>query len=208
MLTRRLVVNVTLAVVLLGLAGSSIVGWRLHSGPGDPPRRFHAAWKHTFESPSDLARGVDAIVVARTVQTRPGRIATSDNGEDVLPFEEVTFEIQRALKGARDGESLTVERVGGLDREGQVVLLDGDGGPFELGETYLLFLMRQEEGPHFYQVNDQGRFGVRSDHLEAANDEGSVTGFFHGRGTEESLRLIAGYLRAGHRTGDTPAKPE
>ena len=208
MITRRLFVRVTLALTLLGLAISSMVGWRLHGGPSEPPRRFHAAWKHTFESPSDLARGVDAIVVARAVQTRPGRIATSDNGEDVLPFEEVILEVQRALKGARDGDTLIVERVGGLDQKGHAVLLDGDGGPFELHETYLLFLMRQEEGPHFYQVNDQGRFGVRADRLEATARDDSVSGFLHGRGTEESLRLIAGYLRPGHRTGDTPAEPE
>lgn len=208
MITRKLFVTVTFALAVLGLAGSSIIGWRLHGASSEPQRRFHTAWKHTFESPSDLARGVDAIVVARAVQTRAGRIATSDNGEDVLPFQEITFEVQRGLKGARDGDTLVVERVGGLDVEGQVIRLDGDGGPFDLGETYLLFLMRQEEGPHFYQVNDQGRFGVRADHLEAAAREDSVAAFFHGRGTEESLRLIAGYLRPGHRRGDTPAEPE
>lgn len=199
MLTKRTFVTLTLGIAVLALVGSAYLGWHAPV----PPRRFHAAWKQTFAAPAELARGVDVIAVATAISTRAGRTAYSDNGEDSLPFEEVTFEIHRGLKGARSGDTFVVERAGGLDLERQAVVLDADGGPFELGATYLLFLNRQEEGPFLYLVNDQGRFHVEEDRLVAVDEEDSVAGFFHGRGLGESVALIAGYLESPHGSHDS-----
>jgi hypothetical protein len=194
MITRTRFIGVTLALAALGLAGASFVGWTLHGALAEPVHLSQAAWKEKFSAPSELARGVDVIAVARAVQARPGRIATSDTGEDSLPFEEVIFEVQRGVKGVAEGASLVVERAGGVDLEGTSILLDADGGPFTIGETYLLFLKHQEEGSYFYQVNDQGRFAVRGSHLDAVSPEDSVAGFLHGREVEGTLRMLEGYL--------------
>lgn len=193
MITRRTFLTVSFALAALGLAGASFLGWTLHLAPPETPR-FEAAWAQKFGAPSQLARGVDVIAVARAVQASPGRIASSDTGEDVLPFEEVTFEVQRGIKGVRDGESLVLERAGGVDLEGTSILVDADGGPFALGETYLLFLKRQEEGPFYYQVNDQGRYAIQDGRLNAASPEDAVAGFLHGRDLEGTLRMLNGYL--------------
>ncbi len=191
MLTRRTFVALTVGIAALAFVGSVYLGWRVPA----PPHRFHAAWKQTFDAPSALARGVDVVAVATAVSTRPGRIAYSDNGEDSLPFEEVTFDVDRGLKGASPGDTLVVERAGGVDHERLAVLLDADGGPFEIGTRYLLFLNRQEDGPFLYQVNDQGRFRVEKERLVAVSEDDPVAGFFHGRSLGESATLIHEHLR-------------
>ena len=194
MITRRTLMAVALAVAALGVAGSAVLGWSLHGGAAAPSSYSHAAWKVKFEAPSELPRGVDVVVLGTAISTRPGRIAFSENGEDSLPFEEVTFEIVRGMKGYKKGERVVVERAGGIDYEGHNVLLDADGGPFEIGTTYLLFLKRQEDGPYFYQVNDQGRYKVERGRLIAANPEDEVAGFFDGRSLEEGAALIEEFL--------------
>ena len=123
--------------------------------------RFHAAWKDRYTEPVAMMRGVDAIVVARMVGTSPGRIAYSDNPEDVVPFELNHFVVERGMKGLPAGAAVTVERVGG-DAGGATVYLDADGGPYQQGETYVLFLNRQPETNFYYLVNDEGRFGLDS----------------------------------------------
>jgi hypothetical protein len=106
----------------------------------------------------------------------------------------VTFEVRRGIKGLRPGEQFVLERAGGLDYEGQNVILDADGGPFEMGASYLLFLQRQEEGPFWYQVNDQGRYRVEQDRLVAAMPDDPVASFYDGRRLDEGLGLIREYL--------------
>lgn len=206
MITRRTFATLTLAVAALGLAGSAYLGWDTHATQGTSARLSHAAWVVKFDAPSDLPRGVDVVALATAVSTRPGRVAQSENGEDSLPFEEVTFEITRGMKGMRTGETVVVERAGGIDYEGHNVILDADGGPFEIGATYLLFLKRQEEGPFYYQVNDQGRYKVESGRLIAASEDDPVAGFFHGRSVEEGVGLIGEFL--GRRPASPPGRQE
>ncbi len=206
MITRKTFTTLTLALAALGLAGSAYLGWQAHAAKAAPVTLSHAAWKVRFDAPSDLARGVDAVVLATAVSERPGRVAFSENGEDSLPFEEVTFEVVRGFKGARNGEQVVVERAGGIDYEGNNVLLDADGGPFETGSTYLLFLMHQEDGPFYYQVNDQGRFLVEDDRLVAVSEGDDVASFFHGKPLAEGMRAIGEFL--GRKPGAPPGLDE
>jgi len=202
MITRRTFVTLTFVIAALGLTGAAYIGWEMHAVNAMPSVLSHAAWKVKFEAPSDLARGVDVVILATAVSSRPGRVAFSDNGEDSLPFEEVTFEVARGMKGLKAGKSVVVERAGGVDYEGHNLILDGDGGPFEIGATYLLFLNRQEDGPFYYQVNDQGRYKIEGDRLSAVGeDDDPVAGFFHGRRLADATGLIGDFL------GRKPATP-
>jgi hypothetical protein len=136
--------------------------------------------------------GVDAIVLAEAISVVPSRVARSENSEDELPFELVTFRVSNLIKGAKSEELVYVERAGGLDSNGQAINLDLDGGNFEIGKSYLLFLKQQEEGPYFYQVNDQGRYDVVGDKLKAVgNDEtDKVKDSFKNKTVGEGLRMV------------------
>ena len=204
MITRKTLVTLTMVIAALGAAGSATVGWHLHTMKASPVKFSHAAWKVKFDAPSDLPRGADVVVLGTAVSSRPGRIAFSENGEDSLPFEEVTFQVVRGMKGIRSGESVVVERAGGIDYEGQNVLLDADGGLFEIGSTYLLFLKKQEEGNFYYQVNDQGRYKVETGRLVAVSPEDPVAGFFHGKSLTEGMGLIDEFL--GRRPVNPPGQ--
>ena len=207
MIKRRTFLILTLFIAFSGLLASSYLGWQAHQDGPAGSRIVQAAWKHTFESVSGMARGVDAIVLAEAVQTRPGRIAYSDNGEDALPFEEVVFRVERGLKGAQPGSEIVVERAGGRDFDDHVVVLDADGGPFTIGRTYVLFLMRQEDGPSYYQANDQARFDVENGRLKAASPDGPVGAFLHGRDLTEALGLVEDSLGGrGDAQGGNPCK--
>ena len=172
MISRKLFWSLTLVLAVFGFTAGSLIG--------DVPevRRSEAVWKEVFRTPSGMVRNVDSIVLARVIEARAGRVAGSAGGE--LQFEVVELEVVRGLKGAAAGDRVLVERA----------RLDFDGGVFEPGATYLLFLRQQEDGPYFYQVNDQGRFLVVDGRLWASAPEDAVAGFFEGRPVSQGLGFV------------------
>lgn len=178
----------TVLVALCGLSISAIAGWGRHQQPSR--ELSSAAWKERYQTAEELVKRVDTIVLAEAVSTMPGRVAYSSNGEDALPFEVVEFRVIDGLKGAKEGQQVMVERAGGTDNEGRAVHVDIDGGEFEKGGTYLLFLKQQEEGPYYYQVNDQGRYEVSGGRLKAVDPDDPVTAVFQHRPVAEALELV------------------
>lgn len=185
----------TIIVALCGLSVSAAIGLR-HTDAPQPAEHFSAAaWKEKYRTTDELIRRVDGIVLAQAVAATPGRVAYSANGEDALPFEVVEFRVVDGIKNFKTGDQVFVERAGGTDSEGNRRILNFDGGDFELGNTYLLFLKRQEEGPYYYQVNDQGRFQVEGGSLKAVTPDDEVTAPLHGRGVREAVATVKQKVR-------------
>jgi hypothetical protein len=192
MLTRKKVLAITFAMALGTLLASAAIGWKLHD---QNQQHSLAAWKDTYRVPEDLAKGVDVIAVAEAGSATQSRVAYSANGEDALPFEVTEFNVIRGLKGIKDSEQILVERAGGVDPQAGVeVFIDADGGDFQSGGKYVLFLKHQETGPYYYQVNDQGRYQVVRDRLRAVDPNETVSAHLHGKTTDEAIRLIKQWL--------------
>ena len=194
MLSRKVFWPLTLVVALVGTASGALLG---NHAASQPAYTSHAAWKEVFASAPALSRGVDAVVLARAVSVAPGRVAMSENDEDALPFQVYDFEVVHGVKGLATGESIRIERAGGVAPNGRQVVLDIDGGAYELGATYLLFLDRQKDGPYFYQVNAQSRYLVDNNRLWAADPGDHVAAFFEGRTVKDGVGLVREYIRAG-----------
>jgi hypothetical protein len=189
-LSHRIFWTGTLAILAVGFTGGRIVADHLLERKAP---RTAAAWKETYRSPHELVRGVDVIVLASAADIRPGRVATSENSEDFLGFELVDLQVLRGLKGAKPGERITLERA--AESEGGH-FLDADGGPFEVGQTYLLFLQRKEDGdPYFYQVNNQGRYRVQNNRLVANGPADEVIAHFQHSTVKEGLDKVRTSLR-------------
>jgi hypothetical protein len=179
----------TLIIALCGLSVSAALGWRHHQQPRHEPYTA-ASWKEHFKDAKALVKSSDAVVLARVESVAPGRTAYSSNGEDSLSFEVVNFTVVDGLKGAKDGSSIALERVSS-NQEGTVAYFNFDGGSFEAGGTYLLFLKKQEDGgPYYYQINDQGRFHEEGGHLRAVTPDDEVTSLFNGRTVAEGVALV------------------
>jgi hypothetical protein len=188
-MTRRTFWTYTLIVALCGLSVSAAVGWRRHHQPADGARTA-ASWKHHFKDAKELVKSADAVVVARADSVAPGRVAYSADGEDSLAFEVVNFTVVEGLKGEKDGSSVSVERVSS-SQGGDVAFFNFDGGNFEVGGTYLLFLKQQEDGgPFYYQINDQGRFHEEGGQLRAVEPDDPVAALFHGRSVKDAKALV------------------
>lgn len=179
MISHKLFWSLTLVLAVFGFTAGSLVGHE----QAPLIRGSEAVWKEVFHSPSEMVRSVDSIVLARMIETQPGRVAGS--AADELPFEVVEFEVLRGFKGAAAGERVFLERAGGSG-----VSLEFDGGAFEPGAAYLLFLRQQEDGPYFYQVNHQGRFLVVDGRLRASAPHDKVAAFFEGRPVRQGLGFI------------------
>lgn len=177
------------ALALGGLTAGTWIGFAV-MGPDEDPY-LAAVWAETFETPRQMDDSVDAVVVARPVAVHPGRVAVSENGEDELPFELVELEILRPVKGvAARGETLLLERARFEHEGAPTIVLDGDGGPFEIGERYLLFLKRQPDSMYYYQVNPQGRFRLSQGRLQTAVPEDPVASSLAGKTLVEALALL------------------
>jgi hypothetical protein len=187
-MTRRTFWTYTLIIALCGLSVSAALGWRHHRQPGEV--RTAASWKEHFEGIGQMVKASDAVVLARADSVAPGRVAYSSNGEDSLAFEVVNFTVTRGMKGERTGSTVSVERVSSTQGD-NIAYFNFDGGNFEVGGTYLLFLKRQEDGgPYYYQINDQGRFHEEGGQLRAVEPGDPVASIFHGRSVKEGKALV------------------
>ena len=187
MLSRKTFWTMTLAVVVLGVAGGALIGDSLIHRT---VVTSEAAWVEVYRTPAEMAARADAIVLAKAVSVSPSRVAFSENGEDSLPFELVEFEVTRPVKGLAGASRVFVERAGG-----DSVYIDADGGPFEVGQDYLLFLKRQGEGDIFYQANNQARFRLANGRLQSLEKDDAVVDALQGRTLTEGLRIVG--LRQG-----------
>ncbi len=196
----------TIVAAGLGLSASAMFSWQGHQTAEqaegkiacetDMPRSA-AVWKEVYSTPDQLIAGVDAIVLAEAFNITPSRIARSEGSSDEVPFELVAFRVNNPAKGAKGEELIYVERAGGMDSKGREVNIDIDGGRFEIGKSYLLFLKKQEEGPYFYQINDQGRYDVVGDELKAVGkiENDKVKEFFENKTAGEGLRTVEEKIR-------------
>lgn len=191
MRNRKLYWSLTLVLAVLGFSFGTLAGNDLaaHSDV-DVQLSTRAVWKEVYQTPAQMTARADAVVLARVAGVQAGRVAFSADGEDALPFQNVELDVVRALKGASPGERISLERAGGTAPDGRVVELDFDGGAFEVGATYLLFLKRQEDGPFFYQVNHQGRYLKAEGRLWAVDPEDVVAKSFEGRPVAHALGLV------------------
>lgn len=172
-------------VTLTAVGTSLAVVESLH--PESP--RFQAAWKDVFDQPEAMIRSVDAVVLARHVGTSPGRVAFSSDPGDAVPFELNHFTVERGMKGFRPDSALTIERIGG-EQNGEVIRMDGDGGPFVAGDMYLLFINKQPESNYYYVVNDEARYAVGSDDRLESSSDGAVSSALRGKSVGEVASLI------------------
>ena len=194
----------TILAAVVGLSVSAMISWQNHetieqaglsgeqSCETENKPNSAAVWKEVYSSPDQMIAGVDAVVLAEAFNITPSRVARSENSDDELPFELVAFRVTNPIKGAVSEELVYVERAGGFDSDGQAVNLDIDGGNFEIGKSYLLFLKRQEEGPYFYQVNDQGRYDVVGNKLKAVGtgETDKVKDQFKNKTVDEAVRMV------------------
>lgn len=183
----------TILVALCGLSVSAMFGLKRHQDDkAQQPLRSksHAVWKEVYKNVDEMVKSADTIVLGQAIDRQPDRIAYSSNGEDSLPFEVVSFRVLNNIKGKNGDGIIYVERAGGVDHEGNQVYLDADGGDFEVGNSYLLFLKQQEDGPYYYQVNDQGRYHVEGGRLKGVDKDDEVSMMFHERPVNEGLRMV------------------
>ncbi|MCA1635149.1 MAG: hypothetical protein LC802_16015 [Acidobacteria bacterium] len=194
-MTRKTFLTCTVIVALCGLSISAAFGWRSHQQPGQPYAA--ASWKQHFKDTKELVKGSDAVVLARADSVAPGRVAYSSGGDDSLAFEVVNFTVVDGLKGEKDGSTVSVERVSSAVPDGSdTAYFNFDGGSFQVGGTYLLFLKKQEDGgPFYYQINDQGRFHDEGGQLVAVAPDDPVAAAFHGRPVKEGKALVKQSLK-------------
>lgn len=146
-------------------------------------------WAEVYRTPGGLVSGADLIVLARHVESQPGRVVGD------VPFTYNGFEIQRVLKGAHDGRALVVEQTGGLRKDGLILGID-DGGPFVPGRSYLLFLKAQGANGVYYQINHQARYELgRDGMLKGVDPTDAVVARFNGRSLDEASAVVERRIR-------------
>ena len=154
------------------------------AAPAPQTVQAKAQWAEVYRTPGGLVAGADLIVLAKHVESQPGRVVGD------LPFTYNGFAIQRVLKGAHDGSALVVEQTGGLMKNGLILGID-DGGPFVPGRSYLLFLKAQGANGVYYQINHQARYEIERDgRLKGVDPADAVVARFNGRSLDEASAVV------------------
>lgn len=176
----------------LGIVTGSLAGVeppqnnRLHPARG---RTAHAVWVYRTTDLSKMVRDVHLVVIGAPINTEVGRTVWSSNGESSLTFEIVDIGIQERLKGSFRQSVVRLERVA-MDPLQPHVLLDPDGGPYELQQRYLLFLNKQPESSLYYLVNDDARFAIGPDERLHAVGDAPIAKAWNGRHLAEMRTAI------------------
>jgi len=150
------------------------------------PKTVHAKaqWAEVYRTPGGLVAGADLIVVAKHVESAPGRVVGN------VPFTYNGFQIESVIKGVHERNDLIVEQTGGLTKDNVILGID-DGGPFTPGQRYLLFLKAQGDNGVYYQINHQARYQIdRAGLLRGVDPTDAVVAGFNGRGFEEARASV------------------
>lgn len=175
-------------VIAFGLASSWAFTRLLRAdSPQLPPIAGHAAWVFKTDDLGAMVRYADAVLVGTLQGRHPGRTAYSSTGEVALDFELNDFLVtEPPIKSdAYVGGIATVERLRGRSF---------DGGDFQIGARYLLFLKKQPDTSIYIVVNDEARFlvGPRS-RLDSAAP-GEVAATLRGKSLNDARSLIRASL--------------
>jgi hypothetical protein len=127
-----------------------------------------ASWGHFYNNFREMFSDsfVDAVVFGEisrvvSVQIEPSPKAAS--GSLHLAFTDFEFKIERTLKGKEAG-MIILHQTGA---EGDFEIHDDP--LFKIGEKYVLFLHKYEEGKYFVTGGPQGRFKVIGDKVYSMN---------------------------------------
>jgi hypothetical protein len=175
----------------LGVVTALAVGSSLMPKP-QPTRTLQAHWKDIYRTPGGLVAGADLIVVADHMSAEPGRVV--GEGEDATPFTNNTFAVESTLKGVHEELTLVLEQTGGITADGQLLNIN-DGGPYEPGGRYLLFLKSRGDGT-YYLISHQARYRIgEGDVLEGVDPTDRVVSQLHNRTLDRGRDVIQTRLR-------------
>jgi hypothetical protein len=182
-----------------GLILAGALGLGLLLGPAlRPPADDlvgQATWKDVYNTTEQMTQAVDAVALVTARGTEPGRVAESDSPEGTSVHYVLNhFTVDQVLKGALSaGGALTVEQTAEMHAGDQVVGVDGDGGPYEAGRQYLVFLNRQPDTGLWYVVSYQGRYDVQNDRLVGVVGHDDVVLDLHLAPLGDALARLSGY---------------
>ncbi|MEW6207538.1 MAG: hypothetical protein AB1631_04170 [Acidobacteriota bacterium] len=174
----------------MGMVTALAVGHFLKAKPQET-HLMQAQWKNVYKTPGGLVAGADLIVVADHFSAEPGRMI--GEGEDATPFTNNTFVVESVIKGVHEGETLMLEQTGGIMANGQILAIN-DGGQYEPGARYLLFLNSRGDGS-YYLINHQARYRINGDTLEGVDPTDRVVAQLHGRSLDAGRVMVEKRLK-------------
>ncbi|HLG14061.1 MAG TPA: hypothetical protein VJH03_05955 [Blastocatellia bacterium] len=184
---RIVILSLTLA---LGVVVALAVGSFLTPKP-QPAQTAMAHWKNIYKTTGGLVAGADLIVTADHLWAEPGRVV--GEGEDATPFTNNTFAVGSILKGVHEDSTLVLEQTGGVTADGAVFNIN-DGGPYQPGEPYLLFLKSKGDGT-YYLINHQARYRIVDGFLEGVDPTDPVVARFNGMSLDRGFNVIEKKVR-------------
>ncbi|MBI3650409.1 MAG: hypothetical protein HY231_05110 [Acidobacteria bacterium] len=177
--------------LVMGAGLALTVGHFLTASPTATPT-MQAQWKDVYRTPGGLVAGADLIVIADHLAAEPGRVV--GEGEDATLFTNNTFAIESILKGVHEEVTLMLEQTGGVTANGQVFNIN-DGGAYEPGGRYLLFLKSKGDGS-YYLISHQARYRIEDGEvLEGVDPTDRVVARLHKQPLDRGRSLIQNRLR-------------
>lgn len=139
-----------------------------HGEVPDGPRVM-AVWHRTPRSLAALYRQSAAVVVAHVagIYDAPDIVVPTEaleEGEHRVPNQRIAFEVDDSLAG-------DLSKRFELFHTGNDEFILEEDPPYEIGETYLLFVLPRDDGSYLL-VSPEGRFRVTPDGLEPASHRG------------------------------------
>jgi hypothetical protein len=184
-----------IAILSMSLALGVLIALALgHFLIAKPPttRTLQAQWKDVYRTPGGLVAGADLIVIADHMRAEPGRVV--GEGEDATLFTNNTFVVESTLKGVHEELTLKLEQTGGIAADGQVFNIN-DGGPYEPGSRYLLFLKSTGDGS-YYLISHQARYRIdEGEVLEGVDPTDRVVSRLHKLTLDRGRKEIKGRLK-------------
>lgn len=129
-----------------------------------------AMWNYRPTSLQDAVANADAVVVATVTGVSAGPDLTMPVGKDDvdrIPTQRIAFGVQESFTGDLEDEFA-------LFHTGNAKYILDEDGPYQAGQTYVLFLTHRKDGTYLVS-SPEGRIAVTSKGLQPAAEDGFTT---------------------------------
>ncbi len=121
-----------------------------------------ASWSYGYASIEEMAKTSDIVAIVKITGTE----SKPDSG---IHFTNYIADVKQLIRG-NDEKEITIYMTGGIDEEQKVIYELGDDPLMQIGDEFLIFARKNQDGTYTILSGPQGRYEVKDNCVYPLND--------------------------------------
>lgn len=122
---------------------------------------MHASWSYGYGSIEEMAKTGDIVAIVKITGTE----SRPDSG---INFTNYTADVKQLIRG-NDEKEIKIHMTGGIDEEQKVIYELGDDPLMQIGDEFLIFARKNQDGTYTILSGPQGRYEIKDNRVYPLN---------------------------------------